>query len=94
MKYLLACLILFLFWCGFYLTLDNTTTIKGNKKDLENNLYKLAEMAYFEGQRDAINGDVRIKLGEDSVYHWTKSPWDGETRQPQFIPTINDTKKK
>lgn len=33
------------------------------------------EYAYFEGQKDAISGDVRVIVGHDSVYYWKKSPW-------------------
>jgi len=49
------------------------------------------EQAYFIGQRDALNGDVRIKLINDSCYVWTKSPWPDE-RTPKFKPTQLDTK--
>ena len=50
------------------------------------------ERAYFEGQKDAINGDVRIKLNSDSVYVWTKSPWNDGMRY-SFVPTKEDTYK-
>jgi hypothetical protein len=33
-----------------------------------------AEYGYFEGQKDALNGDIRIKHICDSCYVWTKSP--------------------
>lgn len=52
--------------------------------------WKMKEKAYFEGQRDAINGDVKIKL-EDSIYVWTKSPWN-DGRKPKFNPSKKDTK--
>lgn len=32
------------------------------------------EVAYFEGQRDALEGDIRI-FKVDSCYIWIKSPW-------------------
>lgn len=32
------------------------------------------KMAYFQGQKDAINGDIKINLNSDSVYYWLKSP--------------------
>lgn len=45
------------------------------------------EEAYFEGQRDALTGDVRIKKNSDSCWVWTKSCWDnGKT--PTFNPSI------
>lgn len=49
------------------------------------------EKAYFEGQRDALNNDIRIKLSKDSIYIWIKSPWNDDTK-PEFIPSYLDTK--
>jgi len=44
------------------------------------------EKAYFEGQKDAIEGDIRIKIGPDSInYQWSKSPWD-DGSVPSFDP--------
>ena len=48
------------------------------------------ERAYFEGQKDAINGDVRIELNSDSVYVWTRSPWNDGTGY-LFVPSKEDT---
>lgn len=34
----------------------------------------------FKGQKDALEGDIRIKQ-KDSCWVWTKSPWnDDETK--------------
>lgn len=33
------------------------------------------ERAYFCGQRDALNKDIRIKQ-ENGRWYWIKSPWD------------------
>lgn len=33
------------------------------------------EQGYFEGQRDAMKGDWKIKKVNDSCYVWVKSPW-------------------
>ena len=49
----------------------------------------LMSKAYFEGQKDAINGDIRIAI-KDSVYIWTKSCWNDGTK-PLFNPTKDDT---
>ncbi len=54
-------------------------------------IQEIAERAYFEGQRDAIDGDVRIRLNNDSCYEWIKSPWDNG-RSPIYNPTYLDTK--
>lgn len=36
------------------------------------------ERAYFEGQRDAIEGDTRIEK-KDGVWKWKKTCWDDGT---------------
>lgn len=44
---------------------------------IERHLTELAERAYFEGQHDAIVGDIRVRY--DIVtkrWDWIKSPWD------------------
>lgn len=51
---------------------------------------KALENAYFEGQKDAINKDIRIKLNSDSTYKWIKSPWD-DGEPPIFIPNHENT---
>lgn len=61
-----------LFYCGHSLVDD---------------IYVLTERAYFEGQKDALNGDVRIKKKQDSCWIWTKSPWN-RNREPKFNPSF------
>lgn len=49
------------------------------------NSYKSQEYGYFEGQRDALNGDIRIQwTGEN--YIWIKSCWN-DGRTPVYDPT-------
>lgn len=66
-----------------------------NKKQLLEDMEKqttiVVEKAYFEGQKDAINGNVRIKLTNDSIYIWTKSCWDSG-KDPIYNPTYLDSK--
>lgn len=38
-------------------------------------IYMYTEKGYFEGQKDAIEGDIRIRKN-GNIYEWTKSPWD------------------
>jgi hypothetical protein len=45
------------------------------------------EYAYFEGQRDALENDIRIKRYSDSCWIWIKSPWDNG-KQPIYNPSI------
>ena len=52
---------------------------KADKKlsqETTNILQEALEQAYFEGQKDALEGDIRIKLVSDSTYVWIKSPWN------------------
>lgn len=42
------------------------------------------EYAYFEGQKDYINKDVRVKK-EGDKYFWIKSPWDNND-EPKYNP--------
>ena len=58
----------------------------------EKQLQEACEETYFEGQKDALNGDVRIKLDKDSCYYWIKSPWDSG-RIPNYNPTYLESKK-
>lgn len=45
------------------------------------------EQAYFEGQKDALEGDIRIRKNNDSCWIWTKSCWNND-KQPTFNPSI------
>lgn len=51
-------------------------------------LKKEAERAYFEGQRDAIEGDIRIKKTKKNCWVWTKSCWDSGT-PTEYVPCLN-----
>lgn len=55
-------------------------------------LIEAIEHGYFEGQKDAINKDIRIKLDSDSTYKWIKSPWN-DNKPPIFIPNHENTLK-
>ena len=58
----------------------------------EKQLREVCEKAYFEGQKDALNGDIRIKLNKDNCYQWIKSPWDSG-RIPDYNPTYLESKR-
>lgn len=42
------------------------------------------EKAYYEGQKDALKGDIRI-MYTNGKWIWVKSPWDDGNR-PLYIP--------
>ena len=43
------------------------------------------EWAFYQGQLRYSEGDIRIKKGSDSVYHWSKSPWNSG-KEPIYKP--------
>ena len=55
------------------------------REDVTNLVQVTAEEAYYEGQKDAIEGDIRIEKNQEGVYEWTKSCWDSG-REPSFQP--------
>ena len=67
---------------GLMLLLPLGCSNKSNQAAQLRHLQKKMEMAYFEGQRDYANSDIRIAfvyktpLGEGH-WKWIKSPWDG-----------------
>ena len=81
MKTILLLLILLLSSCNYVIV---------SETELQELLITKIEKAYFEGQKDAINGDVRIIL-KDSIYYWSKSCWDNGTK-PTYNPTYLDSK--
>jgi hypothetical protein len=42
------------------------------------------EVGYFEGQKDAVEGSVRIRK-KDSTWTWARSPWDYDTNMANII---------
>jgi uncharacterized membrane protein YvbJ len=77
---IIVCIISILFIYVLYITfkpVDNKT---------ESKITEILERAYFEGQKDALEGDIRIKkIG--GKYSWIKSPWDSNTK-PIFKPEL------
>lgn len=72
------------------------TIVMNNYTSTESTVIKMAERCYFEGQRDVLKGDTRIKMNSDSTYVWVKSPWygtDWEHRQPLYVPDYIDSNK-
>ena len=71
--------------------LSSCSYVLVDKKEVEFKTTQAIERAYFEGQRDALDGDVRIKLNKDSSYYWIKSPWNSG-KAPIYTPTYLDTR--
>lgn len=79
---ILICIVIFITWSLRLFSDQNSMT-------LNNNIKYLVEQSYFEGQRDALSGDIRIKKISDSCWSWTESCWDDGTPT-----TFNPTNKK
>lgn len=75
-------LISMIFFC--LITLGNVLVKNINTK--EDKLRIVLEMAYFEGQRNALENDVRIKQNDKGCWEWSKSPWDEGNRMPTYNP--------
>lgn len=56
-----------------------------DKYETDKKIQELAEKAYFEGQKDFMENDIRIKKLNNSCYIWIKSPWNNKT-EPIFKP--------
>ncbi len=56
-----------------------------NFQNLEVELRSIIEQSYFEGQKDALENDIRIKK-EGGKWIWIKSPWD-DGLEPVFDPS-------
>lgn len=80
MKKLIILISFFLYSCNYIIV---------DKNELETEVNEFVQIqqeeSYFEGQKDALNNDVRIKKIHDSCYIWTKSPWNNH-KKPIFNP--------
>jgi hypothetical protein len=68
--------------------------------DSKMQVVKIAERAYADGQRDAMEGVIRIEIVNDSQIIFTKSPWDECSDESKyfkcdvrFYDTIKTSKK-
>lgn len=77
---------------GGWLILSNHNTTQVNDySKVKSGMYELVENAYFEGQKDALEGDVRIKKSETG-WVWVKSPWNDGTA-PTYDPSKDPEEK-
>lgn len=78
--------IIFIVMCALLFALFKIITYP---RDIRPTLLKLVEFAYFEGQRDAIQGDIRIKyVDELKSWTWVKSCWDNGP-EPIYNPVLD-----
>jgi prepilin-type N-terminal cleavage/methylation domain-containing protein len=62
--------------------------VTATSKNLETHTQQTIEWAYYQGQKNALEGDIRIQK-RDSLYVWIKSPWDGG-KEPSYDPSWGD----
>jgi len=87
--YLIVSIIILSITSYYVISVNRTKHIDHYVRQCEYICDSLMSKAYFEGQRDAINGDIRIAI-KDSTYIWIKSCWD-DGAIPLFTPTQDDT---
>lgn len=76
-KFVLICVLLIIVIVVYNIVIDDNKAKELRRQVFREQLFKIAEQAYFEGQRDYMNGDVRVRnTGVDDCYIWVKSPWD------------------
>lgn len=73
---------------GYMLINKSIEREKEKSTSIQQVIKKECERAYFEGQRDAIEGDIRIKKTKESCWIWTKSCWDSGT-PTEYVPCLN-----
>lgn len=65
---------------GIYSIYAVVDTIAASRTDTQVEERKAFEQAYFEGQRDALSGDVRIRMVDNRTFVWLRSPWADKTK--------------
>lgn len=84
--YQIGIVLLFLLAILFFLHEISSAT----KNDRSSIIMKIEERAYYKGQMDAMEGDIKIIQVKDTLndsvkWVWIKSPWD-DGRTPLFQP--------
>lgn len=57
-------------------SIDSIVSDNGEHKAIASIFLGSMVRAYAEGQKDAIDGDIRIVIIDDSIIRYVKSPWD------------------
>ncbi len=69
---------------------EPSADVKAIAKSISSRITAQMEKAYFEGQKDYLNGKVCIEAtvdGNITHYKWIKSPWDSGTTPVFKIPS-------
>jgi hypothetical protein len=66
---------------------DNVISVQNlDTKKLSRIIIAKMEYAYFEGQKDYQNNDIRIGWDFDNGYYWKASPWGGTNLNVKWHP--------
>lgn len=65
-----------------------TTIMDTNQESIESIIREKMEYAYFEGQKDALNGRIRVEKISDTSWIWIESPWD--SGKPPILTNLID----
>jgi len=79
---IIVTLIIFALISVFWITVDGPDN-PANYNEIQQTRYNL-ERAYFQGQKDAIENNLKIKKNDKGIYEWTKNPY---TLKPLYVPT-------
>lgn len=94
-KFIISLIVLFgiFTFIGYKIFKLDQKRIQDLNTSIETSIQTSIEQAYFLGQKDAINGKVKIKwVPSDSTYIWTSNPYKNSIRKPIYIPTKEDSK--
>lgn len=78
--------IVFVCLLGAYAIYAVIDVLKSDTRNLKLEEKKKYEQTYFEAQRDALSGDVRIKKLDNRTWVWVKPPYNDTTKP--FSDTI------
>jgi hypothetical protein len=86
MKFIVAILVVFIGVVVLPIWFLNSkeSEIKVSSTDTKLEIVKLAERAYADGQRDAMEGVIRIEIVNDSQIVFIKSPWDNCSDESKY----------
>lgn len=68
-------IIVLLFIIGFLITRKHDVNVSNTDVISDQSMKEKLEYAYASGQRDAIDGKIRIQHVDSNCYVFTKSPW-------------------
>lgn len=88
-KWLWYAVIVFIISVGGFTGVVIVELIRDDSKDTQQKITIEYEKAYFEGQRAAMEGDLKIKKLDNKTYMWIKTPHADSTKPYKDTILIN-----